>query len=149
VKASACWVWRPVKPNSASITLKRYDYVDARGRSRSVIAWVPRELLLLSLVSDFSYVQGNPETELEDLVRLNNPEEKKVTYSLQAKESIKKGSTFKTSRDRYRDNGVSDPIGGLVLLVDLTGDEDHIDEDGDTGMGDSTEVSVSLGGEII
>ncbi|GJW05890.1 uncharacterized mitochondrial protein-like protein [Tanacetum coccineum] len=35
VKASACWVWRPVKPNSASITLKRYDYVDARGRSRN------------------------------------------------------------------------------------------------------------------
>ncbi|GKE36804.1 hypothetical protein Tco_1460209, partial [Tanacetum coccineum] len=34
VKALACWVWRPVKPNSASITLKRYDYVDARGRSR-------------------------------------------------------------------------------------------------------------------
>ncbi|GJW20182.1 hypothetical protein Tco_0030804 [Tanacetum coccineum] len=34
VKASACWVWRPVKPNIASITLKRYDYVDERGRSR-------------------------------------------------------------------------------------------------------------------
>ncbi|GJT33130.1 hypothetical protein Tco_0923549 [Tanacetum coccineum] len=34
VKASACWVWRPVKPNSASITLKRYDYVNAKGRSR-------------------------------------------------------------------------------------------------------------------
>ncbi|GJS80428.1 ribonuclease H-like domain-containing protein [Tanacetum coccineum] len=33
VKASACWVWRPVKPNSASITLKKYNYVDARGRS--------------------------------------------------------------------------------------------------------------------
>ncbi|GKA12822.1 hypothetical protein Tco_0692368, partial [Tanacetum coccineum] len=43
VKASACWVWRPVKPNSASITLKRYDYVDARGRSRSVMAWVPKK----------------------------------------------------------------------------------------------------------
>ncbi|GJR08391.1 hypothetical protein Tco_0791043 [Tanacetum coccineum] len=26
VKASACWVWRPIKPNNASITLKRYDY---------------------------------------------------------------------------------------------------------------------------
>ncbi|GJZ93055.1 hypothetical protein Tco_0665120 [Tanacetum coccineum] len=48
VKASACWVWRPIKPNSASITLKRYDYVD-----------------------------GNPETELEDSVRLNSPEDKK------------------------------------------------------------------------
>ncbi|GJT05078.1 hypothetical protein Tco_0839540 [Tanacetum coccineum] len=36
VKESVCWVWRPIKPNSASITLKRYDYVDARGRSRSL-----------------------------------------------------------------------------------------------------------------
>ncbi|GJW41548.1 hypothetical protein Tco_0067393 [Tanacetum coccineum] len=44
VKASACWVWRPVKPNSASITLKRYDYVDARGRSKSVMAWVPKKV---------------------------------------------------------------------------------------------------------
>ncbi|GJS85860.1 hypothetical protein Tco_0752401 [Tanacetum coccineum] len=43
VKASTCWVWRPVKHNSASITLKRYDYVDARGRSRSVMAWVPKK----------------------------------------------------------------------------------------------------------
>ncbi|GKE31910.1 hypothetical protein Tco_1451232, partial [Tanacetum coccineum] len=33
VKASTCWVWRPIKPNSASITLKRYDYIDVRGRS--------------------------------------------------------------------------------------------------------------------
>ncbi|GJV28886.1 hypothetical protein Tco_1385334 [Tanacetum coccineum] len=46
VKASACWVWRPVKPNSASITLKKYDY-------------------------------GNPETKLEDLVRLNSPKDEK------------------------------------------------------------------------
>ncbi|GJV65135.1 hypothetical protein Tco_1475963 [Tanacetum coccineum] len=26
VKNSACWVWRPTKLNSASITLKRHDY---------------------------------------------------------------------------------------------------------------------------
>ncbi|GKC72408.1 hypothetical protein Tco_1118291, partial [Tanacetum coccineum] len=67
---------------------------------------------------------------------------------------------FKTSRDRYGDNGMSDPIGGLVFKgssgtgslpsgrVDLTGDEDPTDEDGDIGMGDSTGVSMSLGGEI-
>ncbi|GJT42621.1 hypothetical protein Tco_0951336 [Tanacetum coccineum] len=48
IKASTCWVWRPIKPNSASITLKRYDYVD-----------------------------GNPEIKLEDSVRLNSPEDKK------------------------------------------------------------------------
>ncbi|GJX22276.1 putative ribonuclease H-like domain-containing protein [Tanacetum coccineum] len=34
VKASACWVWRLTKLNSASITLKRHNYVDARGRSK-------------------------------------------------------------------------------------------------------------------
>nr|GFC86217.1 ubiquitin hydrolase [Tanacetum cinerariifolium] len=43
VQASARWVWKYVKPNSASIILKRYDYVDVRGRSRSVMAWVPKK----------------------------------------------------------------------------------------------------------
>ncbi|GJY53581.1 ribonuclease H-like domain-containing protein [Tanacetum coccineum] len=36
VKASACWVWRPTKLNSASITLKKHNYVDARGRSKVI-----------------------------------------------------------------------------------------------------------------
>ncbi|GKB08995.1 hypothetical protein Tco_0837307 [Tanacetum coccineum] len=64
---------------------------------------------------------------------------------------------FKTSRDRYGDNEVSDPIGGLVFKgssgtssppsdhVDLTGDEDPTNEDGDIGMGDSIGVSMYLG----
>ncbi|GKA71450.1 putative ribonuclease H-like domain-containing protein, partial [Tanacetum coccineum] len=34
VKASTCWVWRPTNLNSASITLKRRNYVDARGSSK-------------------------------------------------------------------------------------------------------------------
>nr|GEU77838.1 hypothetical protein [Tanacetum cinerariifolium] len=42
VKASACWVWKTkhkvldhvFKPNSASITLKKIDYIDAQGRSK-------------------------------------------------------------------------------------------------------------------
>ncbi|GJW85079.1 hypothetical protein Tco_0158224 [Tanacetum coccineum] len=33
-------------------------------------------------------------------------------------------------------------------IVDLTGDEDPTNEDGDIGMGDSTGVLASLGGEI-
>ncbi|GKC68568.1 hypothetical protein Tco_1101166 [Tanacetum coccineum] len=43
VKASACWVWKPKnkvldhvsKYNSASITLQKFDYIDAQGRSKS------------------------------------------------------------------------------------------------------------------
>ncbi|GKF06473.1 hypothetical protein Tco_0037141, partial [Tanacetum coccineum] len=50
VKASACWVWKPKhkvldhvsKHNIASITLKKFDYVDAQGISKSVMAWVPK-----------------------------------------------------------------------------------------------------------
>ncbi|GJS33267.1 reverse transcriptase domain-containing protein [Tanacetum coccineum] len=45
VEASACWVWKPMtkvldhfsKHNSASITLEKFDYVDAQGRSKSVM----------------------------------------------------------------------------------------------------------------
>ncbi|GJS41918.1 putative ribonuclease H-like domain-containing protein [Tanacetum coccineum] len=42
IKASSCWVWRPTKPDSVSITLKKHNYIDARGRSKSVMAWVPK-----------------------------------------------------------------------------------------------------------
>ncbi|GJR94598.1 hypothetical protein Tco_0266772 [Tanacetum coccineum] len=46
VKALACWVWKPKtkvldhvsKHNSASITLKKFDYIHAQGRSKSVMA---------------------------------------------------------------------------------------------------------------
>ncbi|GJT42118.1 hypothetical protein Tco_0941983 [Tanacetum coccineum] len=38
VKASACWVWRPTKLNSASLTFKRHNYVDVRGRSNTLIS---------------------------------------------------------------------------------------------------------------
>ncbi|GKD88663.1 putative ribonuclease H-like domain-containing protein, partial [Tanacetum coccineum] len=34
VKSSAYWVWRPTKPNGASLAFKRYNYIDVRGRSK-------------------------------------------------------------------------------------------------------------------
>nr|GFB85320.1 hypothetical protein [Tanacetum cinerariifolium] len=37
VKALACWVWK-AKHSSASITFKKYSYIDARGRSKSIMA---------------------------------------------------------------------------------------------------------------
>nr|GEY74721.1 ribonuclease H-like domain-containing protein [Tanacetum cinerariifolium] len=46
------WVWRPkylvldhdLRTTSASMTLKRFDYNDALGRSKSVMAWVPKRI---------------------------------------------------------------------------------------------------------
>ncbi|GJY87358.1 reverse transcriptase domain-containing protein [Tanacetum coccineum] len=31
VKPSACWVWRPIKPNGASLVFNKYNYIDGRG----------------------------------------------------------------------------------------------------------------------
>ncbi|GKF34019.1 hypothetical protein Tco_0107219 [Tanacetum coccineum] len=50
VKASTCWVWRPkqkvldhvFRHNGASMNFNRCDYVDAQGRSKSVMDWVPK-----------------------------------------------------------------------------------------------------------
>ncbi|GJT79061.1 hypothetical protein Tco_1045786, partial [Tanacetum coccineum] len=41
VKASACWIWK-AKNSSASNTFKKYSYIDARGRSKSIMAWIPK-----------------------------------------------------------------------------------------------------------
>ncbi|GKA41280.1 retrovirus-related pol polyprotein from transposon TNT 1-94 [Tanacetum coccineum] len=58
VKASACWVWKPKtkfidhvsKHNSASIILKKFDYVDAQGRSKSGGMGSPKETNFLKLL---------------------------------------------------------------------------------------------------
>ncbi|GJV10590.1 hypothetical protein Tco_1352131 [Tanacetum coccineum] len=52
VKASACWVWK-AKNSNASTTFKKYSYVDARGRSKSIMSWILKRVLF--------YVQGNPQ----------------------------------------------------------------------------------------
>ncbi|GJW76400.1 ribonuclease H-like domain-containing protein [Tanacetum coccineum] len=43
VKASACWVWK-AKNSSASNTFKKYSYIDARGRSKSIMTWIPKRV---------------------------------------------------------------------------------------------------------
>ncbi|GKB11775.1 hypothetical protein Tco_0845698 [Tanacetum coccineum] len=53
VKASTCWVWRPTKLNSASITLKRHNYVDARGKSNGYSRHMTGNMSYLSDFKDF------------------------------------------------------------------------------------------------
>ncbi|GKF22613.1 hypothetical protein Tco_0074935, partial [Tanacetum coccineum] len=43
VKASACWIWK-AKSSSASNTFKKYSYIDARGRSKSIMAWISKRV---------------------------------------------------------------------------------------------------------
>ncbi|GJQ95694.1 hypothetical protein Tco_0006833 [Tanacetum coccineum] len=69
VKASACWVWRPKhkvldhvsRNNGASMSFKRFHYIDAQGRSKSVMAWVPKRNQF-----SYHYVQGNPQQDLKN-----------------------------------------------------------------------------------
>ncbi|GJQ97774.1 hypothetical protein Tco_0008913 [Tanacetum coccineum] len=54
IKASACWVWRPKhkvldhvsRNNGVSMSFKRFDYVDAQGRSKSCMGWVLQKSLI-------------------------------------------------------------------------------------------------------
>ncbi|GKB63260.1 ribonuclease H-like domain-containing protein [Tanacetum coccineum] len=69
VKAPACWVWRPKfkvldhvsRNNVASMSFKIFDYIDVQGRSKSVMAWVPKRNKF-----SYHYVQGNPQQDLKD-----------------------------------------------------------------------------------
>ncbi|GKD44149.1 putative ribonuclease H-like domain-containing protein [Tanacetum coccineum] len=59
VKASACWVWKPKtkvlddvsKHNSASITLKKFNYIDAQGRSKHMTR-------NMSYLTDYEEIDG-------------------------------------------------------------------------------------------
>ncbi|GJZ49888.1 putative ribonuclease H-like domain-containing protein [Tanacetum coccineum] len=63
VKAIACWVWRPKqnvldqvsKLNNASMTFKRYDYIDARGRSNGCSRNMTGSM---SYLTDFEEIDG-------------------------------------------------------------------------------------------
>ncbi|GJV50143.1 putative ribonuclease H-like domain-containing protein [Tanacetum coccineum] len=53
IKTSACWVWRPTKPDSASITLKKNNYIDARGRSNGCSRHMTGNIAYLSDFKEF------------------------------------------------------------------------------------------------
>nr|GEU69293.1 uncharacterized mitochondrial protein AtMg00810-like [Tanacetum cinerariifolium] len=104
VKALACWVGKPKtkvidhasKHNSASITLKKFDYIDAQGRSKSVMAWETCLILEITKEIDGGYVAfgGNPKerriTGKDDLDKFdgNADEGFFVQYSLNSKAFI-------------------------------------------------------------
>ncbi|GJR11675.1 putative ribonuclease H-like domain-containing protein [Tanacetum coccineum] len=78
VKPSACWVWRPIKPNSASITLNRYNYTEmARAESNGCSRHMTSNIVYLS---DFKKFDGgyvafggeNPVDKKEKLIRSDN-----------------------------------------------------------------------------
>ncbi|GJZ49058.1 putative ribonuclease H-like domain-containing protein [Tanacetum coccineum] len=53
VKPSACWVWRPIKPNGASLVFNKYNYIDARGRSNGCSRHMTGNIAHLSDFKDF------------------------------------------------------------------------------------------------
>ncbi|GJT66956.1 hypothetical protein Tco_1018436 [Tanacetum coccineum] len=67
IKASACWVWRPTKLNSASITLKRHNYVDAPVADSRMLKAHDREHVLSlrifqgSMMEDMCTIGGEPQ----------------------------------------------------------------------------------------
>nr|GEW98786.1 ribonuclease H-like domain-containing protein [Tanacetum cinerariifolium]GEX19713.1 ribonuclease H-like domain-containing protein [Tanacetum cinerariifolium] len=89
VKASSCWVWKPKtkvidhvsKHNSASITLKKFDYVDAQGRSNLQIM---KKLIEYILLLEVTPKEGKS---LQRVPRKNN------MYSVDLKNTVPKGES--------------------------------------------------------
>ncbi|GJW80579.1 ribonuclease H-like domain-containing protein [Tanacetum coccineum] len=53
VKTSACWVWRPTRPNGASLDFKRHNYIDAQGRSNRCSRHMTGNIAYLSDFKEF------------------------------------------------------------------------------------------------
>ncbi|GKD27879.1 hypothetical protein Tco_1234093, partial [Tanacetum coccineum] len=87
VKASACWVWKPKtkfldhvsKHNSASITLKKFDYVDAQGRSKSVDLGVIDSGCSRHMTGNMSYLTDYKEINGGYVAFGGNPKGGKIT----------------------------------------------------------------------
>ncbi|GKA40073.1 putative ribonuclease H-like domain-containing protein, partial [Tanacetum coccineum] len=54
IKTLACWVWRPTKPDSASITLKKSNYIDARGKSNRCLRHMTGNIVYLLDFKEFN-----------------------------------------------------------------------------------------------
>nr|GEW89025.1 ribonuclease H-like domain-containing protein [Tanacetum cinerariifolium] len=71
VKASTCWVWKPKttvidhvsKHNIASITLKKFDYIDAQGRSKHMIGNMSYLTNYEEIDEGYVAFEGNPKGE--------------------------------------------------------------------------------------
>ncbi|GJU19515.1 hypothetical protein Tco_1152857 [Tanacetum coccineum] len=59
IKTSTCWVLRPTKPDSASITWKKHNYIDARGKSNGCSRHMTGNIAYLS---DFKEFDGESKT---------------------------------------------------------------------------------------
>ncbi|GKD95992.1 hypothetical protein Tco_1379889 [Tanacetum coccineum] len=99
VKVSACWVWKPKtkviyhvsKHNSASILFKRFDYIDAQGRSNGCSRHMTWNM---SYLTDFEEIDGGY------VAFGGNPKGRKITgkvpiknnmYSVDLKNIVPKG----------------------------------------------------------
>ncbi|GJT20379.1 putative ribonuclease H-like domain-containing protein [Tanacetum coccineum] len=97
IKASACWVWKlktkvldhVLKHNIGSMNFKRFDYIDAQGRSKSVMAW---KLMEDMLPLEVTPKEGKSQAELidESHVLLKVPRKNNM-YSVDLKNIIPKG----------------------------------------------------------
>nr|GEV84057.1 putative ribonuclease H-like domain-containing protein [Tanacetum cinerariifolium] len=110
VKASACWVWRPkhkvldhvFRNNCASMSSKRFDYVDAQGRSKSVMAWIPKRNYF-----SYHYVQGNLQQDLKDKGVIDSGCSRHMTGN----------KSYLTDYEDF--NGGFVAFGGIENLIDL------------------------------
>ncbi|GJW17211.1 putative ribonuclease H-like domain-containing protein [Tanacetum coccineum] len=105
IKASACWVWKTKtkvldhvsKHNSASITLKKFDYIDVQGRSKSDQGVIDSGCLS-HMIGNMSYLTDYEEIDGGYVAFGGNPKGGKITGK----------DTIKTVTRTPQQNGVAE-----------------------------------------
>ncbi|GJV00890.1 hypothetical protein Tco_1330160 [Tanacetum coccineum] len=108
VKASACWVWMPknrvvdhvFKNISASVTLKRLDYIDAQGRFKSVMAWMDAHII--KKTPDAPIIEDWVSDDEEQDESKPKSEKKTVIPTVKKKEFVKAKQDDKTVRNTVK-----------------------------------------------
>nr|GEW56023.1 copia protein [Tanacetum cinerariifolium] len=136
VKASACWVWKPKtkvidhisKHNSASITLKKFDYIDAQGRSKSMMAWIMKKLMDDMLPLEVTSMEGKSQTKVNEVPRQEN----------ECKDQEEKDSVNSTNRV----NAVSLTVNAASNEVNAVGRKSSIELPDDLVMPELEDISI-------
>nr|GEU98290.1 ribonuclease H-like domain-containing protein [Tanacetum cinerariifolium] len=165
VKASTCWVWKPkikvlyhvYKHNSTSITLNKYDYIDAQGRSNGCSKYMTGNM---SYLTDYEEIDGGY------VAFGGNPEGEKITgkgtKDNNAGQTSKKKEPGKDyvnevprqkneSKDQEEKDGVnstnivnvvSSTVNAASIKVNVVGRKSSIELSDDPNMPDLEDISI-------
>ncbi|GJT46949.1 hypothetical protein Tco_0955664 [Tanacetum coccineum] len=135
IKSSACWVWRPKhkvldnvsKNNGASMSFKRFDYVDAQGRSKSIIKKLMEDLLPLEEIPNEGNYWESSKDSPDARFKPSGEEEKKDAEDLGNEDSeVPSTEELRVNQEKDASVNSTNTINTVSPTVNIAGIEDNV-----------------------